>query len=279
MAHVLAVRGNSQKENPATYAPLAAQGVRTTASADTVEKALLEACALLDSTVTTHRSMEQQRPLVMLGDDGRQFAEAAARLIGSARYGISIALLHDGRRIDSVLAALRQWSKRNEGGPASIAVRLLCAPEVLHTTSVRELAQHVEGAEVRVSEGDLQEALIVDGSSALTWSRQSGNDESATLVTDLATAKALDLLYANVWRAGRHVPEHLQGERLGTDVTRRVLMYLREGHTDATAASEMSVSLRTYRRHVAKLMRDVGAESRFQAGVRSVELGLLPRER
>ena len=37
----------------------------------------------------------------------------------------------------------------------------------------------------------------------------------------------------------------------------------------------MQVSLRTYRRYVAEIMRELGANSRFQAGVRAVELGLL----
>jgi DNA-binding NarL/FixJ family response regulator len=35
------------------------------------------------------------------------------------------------------------------------------------------------------------------------------------------------------------------------------------------------VSLRTYRRHVAEIMRELDANSRFQAGARAVELGLL----
>ncbi len=146
-------------------------------------------------------------------------------------------------------------------------------------SAVRDLAERIGRAEVRVSEGDLQEALIVDGRTAVTWSSQSSTDESATLVTD-CRGQALDLLFANVWRTGRPTPEHLHiRERLSSEVMRRVLGCLTEGHTDAVAASEMAVSLRTYRRHVAKLMRDIGAESRFQAGVRSVELGLLPRQR
>ncbi|WEO94750.1 hypothetical protein A6P39_012435 [Streptomyces sp. FXJ1.172] len=234
----------------------------------------------MDSTVLTHRSAERQRPLVILGEDGGSFMETAARLIGSARYGISIALLHGGPKTDAVLSAVAEWDRRGERGQAGVVVRFLCAPDVLDTTAVKDLAQRIGRAEVRISGGDLHEALIVDGSTAVTWSSQSSNSESATLVTDLAAAKALDLLYANIWNTGCPTPEHLHiRERLSTDVMRRVLTYLRDGHTDAVAASDMAVSLRTYRRHVAKLMRNIGAESRFQAGVRSVELGLLPRER
>lgn len=258
-------------------APPTAQRTSTGTPADTVEKALLEAYELVDSVVITRRSAEQQHPLVMVGEDGGTFMETAADLIGSAKYGISVALLHGGPKADAVLAAVSEWSRRNRS--AAVTLRFLCGPDVVDSTSLKDLAQHISRAEVRVSGGNLHEALIVDGRTAVTWSGRSADDESATLVTDLAAAKALDLLYANVWRTGRPVPEHLHiRERLSSEVTRRVLLCLREGHTDAVAASEMAVSLRTYRRHVAKLMRDIGAESRFQAGVRSVELGLLPRQ-
>jgi DNA-binding NarL/FixJ family response regulator len=43
------------------------------------------------------------------------------------------------------------------------------------------------------------------------------------------------------------------------------------------AARELNVSLRTYRRHVAEILRELGASSRFQAGARAVELGLMQK--
>ena len=49
---------------------------------------------------------------------------------------------------------------------------------------------------------------------------------------------------------------------------------LTTGLTDEAAARRMGMSLRTYRRRVAELMRLLEAESRFQAGVRAGELGL-----
>jgi DNA-binding NarL/FixJ family response regulator len=64
---------------------------------------------------------------------------------------------------------------------------------------------------------------------------------------------------------------------LRSDLARRILEQLRAGRTDDVAAREIDVSLRTYRRHVAEIMRALGANSRFQAGARAVELGLLER--
>ncbi len=54
-----------------------------------------------------------------------------------------------------------------------------------------------------------------------------------------------------------------------------VLDALNEGWTDETAARALGVSLRTYRRRVAELMTALGASSRFQAGARARELGLV----
>ncbi|NEE20393.1 response regulator transcription factor, partial [Streptomyces sp. SID7499] len=45
--------------------------------------------------------------------------------------------------------------------------------------------------------------------------------------------------------------------------------------TDEVAARELTVSVRTYRRYVAEIMTLLDATSRFQAGVRAAELGLL----
>ena len=56
--------------------------------------------------------------------------------------------------------------------------------------------------------------------------------------------------------------------------SRAMLRALGAGLTDEVAARRLGISLRTYRRRVAELMRLLGSESRFQAGVRAGELGL-----
>ncbi|UED87034.1 helix-turn-helix transcriptional regulator [Streptomyces profundus] len=244
---------------------------------DSVERKLLEAHALVDSIVATHAAAEKRQPVTTVGDDHGSVHDALTTLLGSAKYAVGVILPHGGEQTESVLAAIRDHGADR---PASVMLRLLCTPEVLDSTALGEQARRVDRSAVRVLERDAHAALIVDGRVALTWSARSSLDGAATLVTDLATAKALDLLFARVWRTGRPLAEYLRTrERLDTDMTRRVLLSLRAGHTDAVSASAMSVSLRTYRRHVAKIMRDMGADSRFQAGVRSVELGLLPARR
>ena len=55
----------------------------------------------------------------------------------------------------------------------------------------------------------------------------------------------------------------------------KVIGLLGTGLTDDVAACRLGVSVRTYRRYVADVLQKLGAESRFEAGVRAATLGLL----
>ncbi|WP_433075574.1 helix-turn-helix transcriptional regulator [Dactylosporangium sp. CA-052675] len=59
----------------------------------------------------------------------------------------------------------------------------------------------------------------------------------------------------------------------------RVLTMLDAGYTDETAARQLGVSVRTYRRYVAETMARLGVSSRFQAGARAATLNLIPAPR
>ncbi|MFD0383713.1 helix-turn-helix transcriptional regulator [Streptomyces stramineus] len=65
-------------------------------------------------------------------------------------------------------------------------------------------------------------------------------------------------------------------DRLRRDSGMEILRLLGEGYTDEAAARELDISVRTYRRRVADIMRLLGARSRFQAGVHASGIGLLP---
>lgn len=60
-----------------------------------------------------------------------------------------------------------------------------------------------------------------------------------------------------------------------TALDREVLRQLALGTKDETAAREMGLALRTYRRMVARLMDSLDARSRFQAGYLAGQRGLL----
>lgn len=233
-----------------------------------LEQTLLQARALIESTVSLHR----RRPAADGGvrrTDAAVTAESLRPLVGRARRSVSVALTGSVVFVEAVLECLAQV-------PHGVAVRVLCTPAATEVAPARLRGLPA----VRVFRHALCEIVVVDGSMAFVRSAGGGEGGRAAVVTDTAAVSALELLYAGAWSRGRELVDRLElSPRLRSDFTRRVLQRLRAGHTDAAAARELEVSLRTYRRHVAEIMRELEASSRFQAGVRAVELGLLPQER
>ena len=69
------------------------------------------------------------------------------------------------------------------------------------------------------------------------------------------------------------LPSHVEA---GWRIERRLLLdLLAAGRRDEQIARELRLSVRTVRRRVAAIMQELGAESRFQAGVEAVRRGRL----
>ncbi|MFJ3337926.1 DNA-binding response regulator [Streptomyces sp. NPDC086766] len=233
-----------------------------------VEETLLQARALIESTVSLYRNRPSGGP------DGTHTSvtalrETLAQLLVDARHSVCIALSSADEFSDTVKELLAE----REPGPV---VRVLCATAVADCSLARLSAVPGSRFEIRCSEGELRDAVVVDGARALVRAAPGDGGSPAIMVTDTAAVRALELLFAGTWSRCRRLDEHLAlSPRLHSELTRRILERLRAGRTDDAAARELDVSLRTYRRHVAEIMRELGATSRFQAGARAVELGLI----
>ncbi|MDJ0382251.1 DNA-binding response regulator [Streptomyces sp. G-G2] len=231
-----------------------------------MEKALLQAHALIESTVSLHRT-RPMTPSAVARTRATLTGDTLEQLVKRARHSVCVALTDTGEFSDAVLALLATI-------PARAVVRVLCTAEAVGpVVTLTEIPDR--RVEVRVSDSDLREILVVDGSVALVRAAGSAGDEAA-VVNDVAAVRALELLFAGAWSRGCRLADHLQlSPRLRTQLARNILERLRAGNTDEIAARELNVSLRTYRRHVADIMRELDANSRFQAGVKAVEFGLL----
>ncbi|WP_236076053.1 helix-turn-helix transcriptional regulator [Streptomyces coffeae] len=246
---------------------------------DHVERALLEARDLIESTVIRHRRELAQDSWAGTALEKVPLAEVVDTLVGGAERTVWVVMPGGEEQTDAVCTAL---ARSAEGVHRSVDVRLLCGERTASANAIRALARADPRCEVRVGDAGLSEVLLVDGQ--LVYLRGGGRTDparggvrQATLVEDPATVRALELMFTGAWGNAMALAEYprLDG-RLCRDSARRILECLRTGHTDEVAAREMQVSLRTYRRHVAEIMRELGANSRFQAGVRAVERGLLP---
>lgn len=168
------------------------------------------------------------------------------------------------------------------GGPApgsgrrAVRTRLLCTPSALDWQFIQRHSGGPMPLEVRVARIPLLAAVLVDGKAALVCA-DSAVGRRASTIRDPGVTEALRTLFAGIWRKSLAASERLDvGDRGRKEMLQQILEWLRLGVTDEVAARELSVSVRTYRRYVAEMMSLLGADSRFQAGVRAAELGLLP---
>ncbi|MEV7177020.1 helix-turn-helix transcriptional regulator [Kitasatospora sp. NPDC093679] len=67
-------------------------------------------------------------------------------------------------------------------------------------------------------------------------------------------------------------------EQVAQEIDRTILRMLAAGLKDETIARRVGLSLRTARRHIADIMEQLGAESRFQAGYAAARAGLLEED-
>ncbi|MFJ4097482.1 LuxR C-terminal-related transcriptional regulator [Kitasatospora sp. NPDC089913] len=83
-------------------------------------------------------------------------------------------------------------------------------------------------------------------------------------------------LFQRLWDAATPFrPDHAPAGEVADEVKRAVLHSLALGLTDETASRRLGISTRTFRRHLATVMQDLGATSRFQAAVIAVDRRLI----
>lgn len=132
------------------------------------------------------------------------------------------------------------------------------------------------GAQVRISDAGLpHETIIIDRRVMILAGTQVAGDREFTVTTSPTLIDGLHALFQAAWDAAGTLGARLHEDlpRIGPDA-RAILRALGSGLTDEAAARRLGLSLRTYRRRVAELMRLLESDSRFQAGVRAGELGL-----
>ena len=144
------------------------------------------------------------------------------------------------------------------------------SPEVLRYLT--EFA--AEGAQVRVATLVRYRTIIADRRVAVVAVDEDSLRPPFLVVREPALVKNFVAQFAALWRMSHSVgvgPD----DSLSTEMVRETLEILRSGATDEMTARQLGVSVRTVRRRVAAVMDLLGASSRFEAGVKAVEAGLL----
>ncbi|MER5772354.1 helix-turn-helix transcriptional regulator [Streptomyces sp. NPDC001985] len=246
------------------------------AGADSLEEALVRARDLLDMTVSLHRQGTRGSPVTAVSaHNERAVLDEVDACLGQARRSVSLVLTGQahGRLMPAVLPHLHSITRKQ------LTARMLHSAQAGAPQSAQLIGRLSNRFETRVTYCVLRETLIVDGRIALFRDDAGGHGDRFLAVQDPTTVRTLALLFAGFWGSAMSPAGHSwDSQSLSSDAARRILECLRDGQIDDVAARKLRVSLRTYRRHVAQIMEALGARSRFQAGVRAVELGLLKSE-
>ncbi|MBP2703008.1 DNA-binding response regulator [Microbispora sp. RL4-1S] len=196
--------------------------------------------------------------------------------------------LFEGTRHEFVCAArdVNTWSQpevRRAIGErlrvtAELTVKKLLSPAALKDEGTRlHLREAVgRGAEVRISSTGLpHETIMIDRRVMILAGAETATPRTFTVTTEPALVGGVYALFEAAWESATGYTAYLRGDvpHLDADAL-AVLRALGAGHTDATAARRLGLSLRTYRRRVAELLDTLDAGSRFQAGLRAGEFGL-----
>ncbi|MFD5390249.1 TrmB family transcriptional regulator sugar-binding domain-containing protein [Streptomyces sp. NPDC127074] len=234
-----------------------------------VERLLLEAGRLVKSAVDRHRSEER----LLTEMEPEEGVDAAEQVIESAQQSLAVVFTGgDDQRAARLVALLGRAVARG------VDVRLLGRVGLMDERYLLKcLEKYASGVDVRLIGEPLHGMVLADGSVSVVWSGSDELSREAVLVRSPAVLRNLRTLFTISWNGSAALEDHRRlSVRTRSVMARRILMALSSGRTDEAAAREIGMSVRTYRRNVAEITRELGANSRFQAGARAVELGLLP---
>lgn len=136
------------------------------------------------------------------------------------------------------------------------------------------------GAQIRTADQLTERMLIFDRQTVFIpkWS-QRDQTPGAVIVREPVLVSFLCSLFEQFWLTA--VPFGVEGpgyRGVSDELQRSILRLLGQGLKDEGVARKLGMSVRTCRRHIAALMLELGAESRFEAGAKAAQLGLLKED-
>lgn len=207
------------------------------------------------------RRQEQEQPAALS-------CEEAVELVLAALAGGAQSVWHV-RSSDSVF--LERLRARGAAWPTP---RLSVQELISRPTRLQRIALGEDTCSIRTVWTELDEVLIIDEALALIPTPDAAQ---VTVVQHPAVVKQLALFFKASWAQAAH-PRESAPIPDGTEVElkQRIVRLLAEGAKDETVARRLGISLRTCRRHIAEILDQLGASSRFQAGVRAATIGAVP---
>ncbi|WP_051966300.1 helix-turn-helix transcriptional regulator [Kitasatospora mediocidica] len=231
--------------------------------------------SFVDTFSTLSRSRPRQEEVVRHQDPRQVQLRMAAALRGCGTEVLAMRSLGNGLAPEGEPFDLPV-------GVRGIPVRLLY-PHPARTCAtvragLRRAAQH--GARIRTSNHVFEDLVLIGDDVAFLPDQAFGQDvPTVTVVYEPAIVALLRRFYDYAWQAGAdfEAEDVSYGDTLG-DVRATILDLLASGLKDDVVARRIGMSSRTFRRHISSIMDELGADSRFQAGVAAARAGLVGTE-
>ncbi|WP_432832801.1 hypothetical protein [Dactylosporangium sp. CA-092794] len=176
------------------------------------------------------------------------------------------------RATDEFAAALRA----RRAGSARIR-KIYRSSVLLDPVSARGLADDRDhyGMHIRIATEEINETIVLDNKLVILAGDLSAGQRGYSVITQPETVQGVASLFDAAWRSATELAVYDAQIAEIRQLAPQVLDLLSQGCKDETAARALGLGVRTYRRRVAELMAALGAQSRFQAGARARELGLV----
>ncbi|MFD7137641.1 LuxR C-terminal-related transcriptional regulator [Streptomyces sp. NPDC059894] len=227
----------------------------------------------LHSLVGPYRTAERSRsadvPIRLLdnADDVRREIDLARRRCTTERMSLQPG---GGRSADLLQQDLVQTTELLRRG---VRIRTLYQHTARSSLTTRTYVGHIseEGAEVRTAEELSERLIIYDRTIAFVPTERRGDEPpGAAVVTDPTLVAYLCRSFEAAWQTGSPFgsgTEPTDDQQVSADLRASILRLMSLGLKDEVIARRLGMATRTCRRHISALMDELGAMSRFQAGV------------
>jgi DNA-binding CsgD family transcriptional regulator len=207
-----------------------------------------------------------------------ELAAATADIVSSATAQVRSFRAMSPRTRDLFAAPIHSHEAPSTGaGGAPLDMRTTYSSEVLDLDNALQVLEARErgGERFRFVGSVPFSALVVDDTAAVVDTTLfESNGQGSVLVRSRPMVRALAALADLFWDLGSPLPR-TAGARTAEARDRTILALLAAGAPDATIARQTGVSQRTVERRVRALMDQLGAGTRFQAGVQAARRGLI----
>ncbi|HEY7594363.1 MAG TPA: hypothetical protein VH969_14520 [Actinophytocola sp.] len=158
-----------------------------------------------------------------------------------------------------------------------VAVRIICQHRTRADLVARMTLKGLidSGAQVRTVSHVPRAAVVFDRSVAVLLGSADGKTTASRVRDDDVVQFLLDV-FNHLWDAATPLECFESGYAdVADDLHQTIAGLMAKGFTDEVLARKLGMSVRTCRRHIAELMRNLDAVSRFQAGVQAARRSLV----